>query len=373
MTISDYKQYFIKILKDMELNFISFRLVQQRMNQEGIAAGQGWEKTYEKYENFFSSLENHTSLSGDETLLIAEQTYNKLVDILQSIRNFNNKAIYAFNVPSNILSQLISTLTTTIQNPDSLTKSFIDIYPLTASEDILLKARNKNLPLILTEGKFNPFTYFSMSTVLETNKKRDLDSSEIQSYIDPQLSDKFSGFFAYKTQLSQSSDFLYIDLTNNLLLLVIDFDIINSLNKADEVVSKYIAFFAKKMKLNARSTMFQPIIFDDKIQKLYDDKTDNSIVTALNHRTVQKSNRHEKTASRLDLRDDIYHSAGTKAVGNTLDMRYITVELSPIKNTDFFLTLTIPGSFRPTNYQNRIIAGNCQSLDNITYLLDKVI
>lgn len=356
----------LNLLNEAQRRKYSFLLFRQALADQELPTSKGWDGLREKFTSEIEIYKNEPEK--------IDKTYKSLLQIFENFIDFNHKAVYIFQLTKDESDDLKIALDSNLAQENEVREEVSGIYPMTLNEDRLIELSNRqDDPLIIKKSTFkNLHTY--RSTVFSSDVLRiELDRDETKEHIDNEFYDTFESIVGYKLQHHQTLDQIVFDDKTYKMYLFIDMGLLRTTTKSDQVAAKYLSLLNNILKPKNIPFMHKRIQLDNKIQELYNDYSHNSKVMELNHHTSTNSTKQEKMKNNKDLRNELYHKGGYKSIDSKSELFYIKMayEMSPEKSSSLFLT--IPGSLRNNNWNNRAILENCQSQEDIDFLIKKLI
>lgn len=354
----------LNLLNESQRRKYSFTLFRQALSNQSLPTSNGWDGLQDKFIGEFEIYKDQP----DEI----EKIYHKLLEVFENFIDFNHKAVYIFQLSENQSNDLKQALDASLAKKNEIRDEVSSIYPMTLEEDRLIElSRVQADPIIVEKSNIrNLHTYHS--TIFSSDILRvELDKEETAELINDEFYDSFESIVGYKHQYHQTIDKIIFDDESHKMYLYIDIGLLRTTTKSDQVAAKYLSLL--NILLSPKNIPFThtrlPLV--DKIQELYNDYSYNSKVKELNHHTSTNSTKQEKMRNNKDLRDELYHKGGYESIDFKSELYYIKITYEA--NDTSKLDLTIPGSLRNNNWDNRAILENCQSQQEIDFLIEKLI
>lgn len=362
--MSVLKEKVEQLIDEAQRRKYSFTMFRQALNNVTLPTSNGWKPLKEK---FLEELNLHKD-NYEEQLKI----YSSLKDIFESFINYNHKAVYLYQLSKDEFNDLKSAIDSYLSANDSVRDEIAEIYPMTLEESRLVELHDTyKIPIIVKyNSDNNKHTYHS--TVFSSDVLRvELDGEMSAGYIDDSFYESFESLVGYKSQYHQTIDKIILDSENNRLYLYIDMGLLRTTAKSDQIAAKYIHLFNQLIEPKKIPFELKGVSLVTKIQELYNDYSYDSKVKELNHHTSTNSTKQEKMKNNKDLREELYHKGGYESIDFKSELYYIKIGYNI--SLDGSLDLTIPGSLRNNNWDNRAILENCQSQEDIDFLITKLI
>lgn len=335
----------------------SFRILQSEFKLHDLPSATGWDKLTEQY----------TGQAAHEPEQIRRAT--ELADIYLRQLLFNSKAVFIFQVPTELLLGLAEQL----RAVDVSGSPYVTCFPLTlGSEQLKEQPYSPSYPTQVIED--GDCLRVVMCVKRAFKAREEIDVREFMADDRERLSG-YDEVIGIRAGIRQAFDSIVLNTSSGRLEIYVDLCCpmkAEEINNAGNWYRDWVKARAREADIE-RDLQFVPLNFFPLIAALYE-QADGRVVS-LGHSTGTRSLKDEKMRGRnLDLRDELFHKEGLRAIGRT-DAFSICKQWEKSIGSGV-LSITIPGHFsmagQLTSWVNYAELEGATTGDEIAFLLAKL-
>ncbi len=286
---------------------IPFPLMQEHCALEGLPTAQGWDKLQGKLEE-----ESRTSKKR------AAEISRSLFGIYKKTIPLGERAMKLYKIEANAVAPMRKYMSALVPEESPFAKT----YPLPLSEAALKEVESGLHLCEVTSGDGYVALVFCGKRLVEERIDRTRDEISEEA-IERFGWDEYDEFVFIKRHYVQSYEVVRLDTVKGLVDIRIEqhigIDTGTSLHQLQSKVNELLA-----AKFGANYQLVSSVNLFPAIKKLYE-ATKEGVVAELGFTVDTGSAKHEKMRNRQDLRKELFHTGGKKAVGGVITPYRIAV------------------------------------------------